>query len=281
MQARVDFASLLTRWAETQRAISGLVLIGSHVRSETNAVEYADAHSDWDFHVITSDPALFSNSRWTGDLPGIELRAYIERTAVIGGVPKVNAIFGDAEADFVVVPEIILQDLKRLAGRKEHLRQGPVRRRMQDLAVVIRPGWHFLKGARRWGGLYERSVAEVPDPRLDDEAVRRLAEGFVCDYVWTARKISRGELRTAQRTLYRELAEVNYQLLHELKQRRGERTFGWARRIERIASPAELDSITVEARAEAGSLQAELERSAATFRSLLSSLVGGAWRWPL
>ena len=120
---------------------------------------------------------------------------------------------------------------------------------MQDIAEVIRPGWRFLKGERRWGPLYRQAVAEVTDPHLSDEAVRQLAEGFVCDYVWTQRKMARGEFLTAQRMLHRELAEVNFQLLHELKTRQGERTFTKARRIERITrSPDELASVTVDAR---------------------------------
>ena len=151
---------------------------------------------------------------------------------------------------------------------------------MQDIAEVIRPGWRFLKGEERWGPLYRRAVAEVTDPHLDDAAVKRLAEGFVCDYVWTVRKMARGEFLTAQRMIHRELAEVNFQLLHELKQRRGERTFTKARRIERIAAPAELEAVTVDARFEPAALQAALEKCAATCRELMRSLVGDAWRWP-
>jgi hypothetical protein len=34
------------------------------------------------------------------------------------------------------------------------------------LAVVIRPGWRFLKGGREWDAFYRRVVAEVDDPRF-------------------------------------------------------------------------------------------------------------------
>ena len=80
--------------------------------------------------------------------------------------------------------------------------------------------------------------------------------------------------------LYRELAETNLQLLHELKRRRDQRTFTKARRIEWVASPAELASVTVEAPVEAAALRTALEKSAATCRELMAGLVGDAWRWP-
>ena len=93
--------------------------------------------------------------------------------------------------------------------------------------------------------------------------------------------MARGEFHTAQRMLHRELAEVNFQLLHELKQRRGERSFTKARRLERIATAAELAGVSVDARLEPVALQAAIERSAATCRELMTALVGEAWRWPI
>jgi hypothetical protein len=151
---------------------------------------------------------------------------------------------------------------------------------MQDLAEVIRPGWLFLKGEQRWGAFFRRAVDNVPDPRLSDNGVQELAEGFVCDYIWSIRKVTRGELRTVQRMLFQEMAEVNFKLLHELKQRRGERTFTKARRIERVASPEELALVSVEAPLEAAALREALEKSAAGCRELVRQLVGDKWRWP-
>ena len=75
--------------------------------------------------------------------------------------------------------------------------------------------------------------------------------------------------------------ETNLRLLHELKLRRGERTFPEGRRIERIASAAELASVSVAARPAPAALRAAIERSAATCRKLMAALVGDAWRWPL
>ena len=275
-----DFGTMMAAWAEKTPSVSGLVLIGSRERPPSETLETADGHADWDFQVITSAPRMFGSREWTAGLAGARLLAYSARVAVIGGVPKITAVFQGAEVDLVIIPEKVIRRIKLRTAFGRHRKEGWTRRRLQDLAEVIRPGWRFLKGEERWGALYRRAVAEVPDPRLEDGAARQLAEGFVCDYVWTLRKLARGELRTAQRMLYRELAETNLQLLHELRRRRDQRTFTKARRIEWVATPAELASVTVEATVEAAALRAALEKAAATCRELMRGLVGDAWRWP-
>jgi hypothetical protein len=278
---QTDFGAIMAGWAERDHSISGLALIGSHARPGDNALERADAHSDWDFHVITAEPGVFSDRTWARGLAGVQLKAYAARSTRVGRVPKVNAVFSGFEADFVIIPSRTLWFARGLSLLGRHRRDGWARRFFQDLAIVIRPGWRFVKDTRGWNSVYRLAVAEVPDARIDDRAAVRLADGFVCDYVWTLRKIDRGELRTAQRMIHRELAETNYRLLHEAKLRRGERSFPEARRIERIGSPAELDAVTLEAPLDPAALRAALDKSAATLRSLVAGLVGQTWTWPL
>jgi len=280
MTSSLDFSKAMTAWAERTPSVVGLVLIGSRERSKEDLLWRADSLSDWDFQIITSQPALFERRSWATDITGSKLLSYAARTATIGGVPKVSAIFSDFEVDFVIIPAASARLMRTLVGLGLHRRSSKVRRRLQDLAVVIRPGWRFLKGGSQWEEFYRRITAEVSDPRLCNEMVQKLAEGFACDYIWTLRKIERGELRAAQRMLYRELAEVNYRLLHELKLRRVERTFPEARRLERIASDEELRSVTVQTALEKSSLREAVEKSAATCRDLLSELIGDLWQWP-
>ncbi len=280
MSTQLDFGEAMTQWADRDPAISGLVLIGSRERPETDELWRADAHSDWDFQVITSKPKQFENSSWARDLPGFELQAYAVRPAIIGGVPKVNAVFSNAEADFVIIPAVSARLLRLCIALGLHRGEGRARRHVQDLAEVIRPGWRFLKGGERWETLYRIAVGAVPDPHLEDQDVSQLAEGFVCDYVWTLRKITRGELVTAQRMLHLGLAETNLRLFHELKQRRGERTFTKARRIEWVAKKDEIMELCVEAPLESHALHAAVEQSALTCRKLVKALIGDAWRWP-
>jgi hypothetical protein len=276
----MNFGTAMAAWAARESAVSGLVLIGSRERSSRDRIWRADAESDWDFQIITSRPRLFADREWMRNLAGAEVRAYAARAARIGGVPKINVVLAGAEVDFVIIPAGVLQRAKAAVARGQHRGEGRWRRVLQDLAIVIRPGWRFLKGERAWGALYRRVVAEVPDPRIGDGAACRLAEGFVCDYVWIKRKIARGEFLAAQRMLHRELAEMNFRLNHELRLRRSQRSFPEARRIERVASLAELAKISIDARPGSRDLRAALENCARTFRELMSALVGEAWRWP-
>lgn len=280
MSGSTNFADTLAAWAANEPSVKALVLIGSRVRDTTDKVWRADAHSDWDFHVITSQPRMFLDSAWTRGLPGMELKAYAVRAARIGGVPKVNVVFREVEADFVVLAAPAFRRLRLLTARGAHRQNPQLRGKLQELAVVIRPGWRFLKGAKEWEPLYRRSVTAVPDPRLTDDAAHRLADGFVCDYVGILRKVARGELLASQRLLHRDLAEVNFRLLHELRLRRGERSFPEVRRIERVAGVQEISEVSVNSFPEAAALRAAVEKSAATCRAMMKALVADTWRWP-
>ncbi len=275
----MNFGESIAQWARGEASVSGLVLIGSRVREERDAVWRADAHSDWDFQVIARRPELFGDAAWL-KAAGIEPDVYAVRRAAIGGVPKVALLADGVEADFVIVPEKSLRLARWAVGFGLHQRSAKLRRALQDLAVVIRPGWRFLKGSQTWGGLYRQVVSEVDDPRLSDEEARALADSFVCDVVWTRRKIERGELIAAQRMLHRTLAEANLRLLHEVKLRRGERSFPEGRRLERVAAAGEVEAAGVSAKRETEALKAEVERCATTMRELMKGLVGEAWRWP-
>lgn len=265
---------IMAAWAAGAGSVSGMTLFGSRAR------EGADENSDWDFQVISSRPAMFEQAAWTGGLRGARLLVYAPRMTRFGGVPKVNMVFEGAEADLVVIPSGPLRLAKLLVALGAHRREGPLRRRLRDLAVAIRPGWRFLKGGGAWAGFYERIVAEVGDPRLDDAEIRRLANVFVCDYLWTVRKIGRGEDVAAQRMLHRELAELNLRLVHELRLRCGQPSFPEGRRMEKLLGEADAARFAVSARCEQRELAAAASRCREVFRDLMASLVGESWEWP-
>jgi hypothetical protein len=271
------FADVFSAWAAGQPAVKAAVLIGSHIRP-AGAPNAADPASDWDFQVVTSAPRVFSEAGWARALPGVDLRVYALRPA-FGGVQKVTALFAGAETDFVVIPAGQLRLARLAMSLGLHRRPGAVRRALADLAVVIRPGYRFLKGAEGWGAFYERVLREVPDPRLDDAEAVRLADGFVCDTIWTLRKLARGELLAAQRMLHQSLAETKYRLLHELRLRRAQASYPEARRLERVASSEERASVSLEARLVAEDLHAAANKARATLEVLMTQLVP-TWRWP-
>lgn len=271
------FAETFAAWAADQPSIKAAVLIGSHIRPE-GAPNAADLSSDWDFQVVTSTPRLFTDEGWTRGLSGCELRVYAVRPA-FGGVQKVTALFAGAETDFVVIPSGQLRLARIGFALGLHRRPGPVRRGLADFAVVIRPGYRFLKGAGEWAEFYERVIQDVPDPRLDDAGIVSLANGFVCDVVWTHRKLARGELLAAQRMLYHSLAETNYRLLHEARLRGAEPSYPEARRLERVCPPEEVAMMSLEGRLAPEDLNRAAGQARKTLEHLMARLVP-AWRWP-
>ena len=275
-----DLGSLLGEWAARTPSIEALILIGSRERAASDSVWRADPNSDWDFQIIAKQPKLFLTADWLKSIPGLTVRVYAPRSTRIGTVPKVNILFDGAEADLVIIPARALR-LGRLVTRLGlHRKSEKLKRSLQDLAIVIRPGWKFLTGGETWDPFYRKIVAEVSDPRLSNEEAKRLADVFVCDYVWVKRKIDRGELLTAQRTLHRELSDTNFRLLHECRLREGLRSFPEARRIERLVTAPELAQVSVAAAPAQSDLAQELDHSARTCRDLMQRLVASAWTWP-
>ena len=278
--AQEDLAEVVARWAAKTPSVSGLTLFGSRARVAADPLASSDTGSDWDFQIISSHPSMFEDRTWAESLEGAKLSVYAPRMTRFGKVPKVNALFEGAEADFVILPARTLRAARFLVALGLHRREGFLRRGLRDLAIVIRPGWKFLKGSEKWEAFYRRVVAEVDDARLGDAEAVNLANVFVCDYIWTLRKIERGELVAAQRMLHRELVETNLRLFHELKLRKGERSFPEGRRIEQLSSAAETSAMALSARCNTAELRAGASSAGSALRELMKSLVGGSWAWP-
>ena len=103
--------------------------------------------------------------------------------------------------------------------------------------------YHLYQAA--WGRFFAHVATAIPPTRLDDETVVGIAARFVCDYLSALQKIDRGELLAAQRWLHHYLAEANFNLLHELKERRGEKSYHVARRIEQVIDDRWRRAVTV------------------------------------
>lgn len=268
----------IIRWAETEAAVHMLTLIGSRTRPPDGPAS-ADAGSDWDFQVVTDQPELFASRAWC-DAVGRQPLAHTTRLGRLGSSRKVTAVFAEGSVDLVVLPAAQVMAIAALVRAGQHAAQPAVLQALTDLATVLQGGWWILKGEEAFGELYRFVATQIAPARISDEAAVDLAEGFVCDYVATRVKLERGEVQAARRWLHDALAEVNFQLLHELRQREGRFSMPDARRLERWQDPraALLD---VGADHDVGALRAALERSAAALRALMRELVGDRWRWPL
>jgi hypothetical protein len=268
------------RWAEREPAVAALVLIGSRARTGAPAQFSPDEYSDWDFQIVTRRPTMLASAEWLHAAGIGEPLAYVQRSGRFGSAMKVTAVLHGGELDLVIIPSNQLVALKWLLRLRLARCIPSAWRGVSDLAVVLRAGYAFKKGERAWGAFFRRVATKIPLPRLDSAAVVALAEGFVCDYVSTRHKIARGELAAAQRWLHLQLAETNFRLRHELRQRRGELTLPDARRLEKLLDPQLVDALTIRALPTADALLAATKRSAVTLRDSMRELVGASWHWP-
>jgi hypothetical protein len=264
-------------WARRQDHVELLVAIGSRVRAP-GAVGAADDRSDWDYQIASSRPEILDRSAWLSAL-GVEVHAYAVRIGRLGSSAKISVVTDRGELDLVILPAEALRVLTTAMSRPASSWPPQLLPALTDLATVLAGGFRVLKGEAAYGPLLARIARKVPVTRLDDAAVRLEAEGFVCDYVSTWRKVERGEWIAAQRWLHHQLAETNLRLLHELRLRRGGASFPDGRRLERLAEPL-ADELTIRATPDAESLRAALPRCADAHRRLVEALLGDTWRWP-
>jgi hypothetical protein len=75
------------------------------------------------------------------------------------------------------------------------------------------------------------------------------------------------------------LAEVNFQLLHELRLRAAVPSFHDARRLEVLRDPR-VEALAISARPEAPALREAIGKSVAACCELVGALIGERWRWP-
>ena len=273
------FRQAVEQWIAAEPAVRSAVLFGSSAAVATAPM--ADAWSDLDLHITTTEPERMEHMDWPRVLPGSGFRFQAVRPAT-GGVRKVTAVFAAGQIDLVVVP------LRQLRLARFGLRLGLARRHerlraaLDEIQTCLRGGYRFLKGEAEWGSFYARVAAEMPGVRLDDAAVVALADIAVADRLWILQKLERGELAAAQHLLHRSLAETNFRLLRELRLRRGQPlpSFGLGRHVERLLSAEELAWVRVDARCEAGELQRATDQAAAGLQALMRELVGSAWRSP-
>lgn len=273
-----NLGAAVIRWAGSESSVSALVLIGSQVHAGAASPLSPDRYSDWDFQIVTTGPGRFCERAWLQELGAGEPLAYAARLGRLGSAMKVTAVLPAGELDLVVIPARRLWMAKRLLALGLAARVETIWQDLGDLALVTRTGHRVLKGNAAWGDFFAHVATKIPVRRLGDGELRAVAEGFVCDYVSTRHKIARGELLAAQRWLHHQLAEANFRLLHELRQRRAEPTLPDARRLERLG--VDLQDVAVSAQPTAESLSAAVDSSAAGFRRLISALLGEAWRWP-
>jgi len=265
------FSSRFIAWAQGSPTVQVLVQIGSRVRP-VGSPTGADAHSDWDFQIVTSDAASLLNPAGFAATGVGEPLAFTARTGRLGSVPKITALFPDGLLDLVVIPLDRVQALFAF-GTQDRRADNRSARDLAEIALVFRGGYRFLKDTLGAGPIVAGLIAASPPPRLGDSEIANLAAAFLCDSFAVRGQLRRGELRATQRFLHTQLAETNFALLQELMLREGRTVFPDARRLEATVPAEWVDVVTVDAAPTATSLAAALDRVAAACEKLAATLL--------
>lgn len=274
-----DFPGDVLNWVRNEGAIESAVLYGSNgnLRSRQHC---SDEFSDIDLHIIVEKPRQIYESIWSNVIPGHGFYLCTRQPAT-GGTTKVTVLFSSGQIDLVIVSKTQMRLVRWALRYKLHRKLKVIQNALNEMATSMRCGYHFIKGANRWGDVYQRVVQEMPGVRLTDSAICELADLFLVNMLLAVKRMNRGELIAAQYAIHRHLVETNLRFVRELRLRRGLPlpSFGLARHAEHLLTPAELSWIRINARL--GRVeQTEAMRSAFSgLKSLTAELVPN-WRAP-
>lgn len=278
--ARHGLLPEISVWLNAEPEVQSAVLFGSSARAPEEPAGL-DSWSDFDLQIVTSDAARFERVDWTRALPSQQFALQVVRQAT-GGVRKVTALFAAGQIDLVIVPAVRMKFARLAIACGLHRRGRFPREALNEIATCLYSGYRFLKGQKEWRVFYERVASEMPGVRLNDGEAGALADIFLCDLLWILQKIERGECAAAQHVLHRSLAETNFRLMREFRQRRGFPlpSFGLGRRVESLLEPDELALVQVNARLEHDDLHKAAWRAFDGLKKLMLQLVP-AWQVPV
>jgi aminoglycoside 6-adenylyltransferase len=185
-------------WAQARADVRALVLVGSLARTDTPADEWSDV----DLVALVDDPAVYlDDGRWVSEL-GRPILTFLEPAAVGGIIERRVLLEGGVDVDVVPVPA---------AGAEERLRSN-------EISPVLRRGFRVLHDELGIAPRLEEAVAWAPAPELPptEAELDQVCADLWYHGLWTAKKLSRGELWTAIECLD---AYLRYRLLTLLRWR--------------------------------------------------------------
>ncbi len=185
-QAPLTYEDVLDRflaWAHSRPDVRAVVIVGSRARKD----HPADAYSDLDLVVVTTDPNRYlSQTDWLKPL-GTHWLTFVERQAVGEGLERRVLFEGALDVDFIPLPN---EAVRRMA-----LEGWP-----PEIAAVLQRGFRLVLDkdnlSRLIGGASSTTPASVPPPTQDKFLA--LCHDFLYHAVWAAKKLRRGELWIAK-----------------------------------------------------------------------------------
>lgn len=264
--------SALSRWAHSKADIRALVQIGS--RAQAGAA--ADAWSDYDYQLVTTEPGWYADGSFCRELgPCWAIGSHV----AFGNALKVTAVYdGALEADFVILRhlELVAATLALRWPGTRRFWPRPLATGISNLRIVVGPGWKMIKGGTPWEERYSRITPHRP--ALGEPEFRAICGDFWAQLVWAGKKVARGEFRAAERTLHAHLIEHALRLLQEEALLAGRQAFPLGRRAESWLTRAQLAATDFATAPNRADLMAALGRIAEVF-SLASEAVAAANGW--
>ena len=171
-------------WARPQPDVRAVMVVGSRARTD----HPADAFSDLDLVVVTTDPNRYlSETDWLEPL-GTPWLTFLERQAVGEGLERRVLFEGALDVDFV---PLLNEAVRRMA-----LEGWP-----QGVAAVLRRGFRLMLDkddllSRLTRGVPDTTPSSAPPPT--QEEFLAVCHDFLYHAVWAAKKLRRGELWIAK-----------------------------------------------------------------------------------
>lgn len=266
-------------WIDRDPSIISVALFGSSA-GDLRPDKIQDEWSDFDLHIVSTNPGRMENIDWSQTLPDQQFCVQSVRPAS-GGVRKVTAVFAEGQLDLVVVPRLSMVLAKWGYALGLHRYNRRLAGALVGMRSCLRSGYRMLKGGARWGGFYERVYSEVSEIRLADCELVAIAEVSLVDQLWIMQKLHRGEIVAAQHQLHSSVADINLQILRELRLRRklSVPSFGLGRHVERLLPLQELGWVRIDARCDPGELHRAVMQANAGLVALMHELVP-SWKPP-
>ena len=207
-----EFEARIVAWARRQPDIKALIQIGSRAQGGRSF----DKWSDWDFHLISTNPRKYYDTGWVLEIaPPWCVNA--ERSS--RGNMKVSAVFENAlEADFVLLAnwqmKLVYWGMKHPGLAKwmpARLRHG-----IFEMRVILKnSGYRVLVGGASWERRMVALDVQWPACRMNAGEFNRHISAYWQKAVWVAKKIARPELRSAMHWLHKLILQHTYALLEE------------------------------------------------------------------
>ncbi|MFZ5496724.1 MAG: hypothetical protein ACOZE5_15500 [Verrucomicrobiota bacterium] len=206
-----EFESRIVEWVRRQPDVEALVQIGSRVQIDGHVDEW----SDWDFHLISTDPRRYLDVGWLLQIAPC-WSAHVETTE--RGVAKLSAVFaGGFEVDIVPLAAWQMKLVYWLMARPAWRRLYPavLQRGIANTRLVAGPGYRVILGGEAWERRLAALKVQWPETVLAATDFEFCTGAFWRHAVWVCKKVARGESRAALRWNQVEAMEHLYALLAE------------------------------------------------------------------